>query len=152
VCKPDTIVVPKRMQISARRPLWRVIMPYRYKGPRFLPRWRRLDDRRRRHRRVVVLSSLFLALLSLCFLSFSFLAVPLCRDARFIVSTKGPHKGQNVHGLLSPLSADPLPSGGSSIRDLFLCLLILSLSLSLSLSCFLLLTANSTRGGSLPSA
>lgn len=31
-CKADTIVVPKHMQISMRRPLWRVITPYRYKG------------------------------------------------------------------------------------------------------------------------
>lgn len=102
-CKADTIVVPKHMQISMRRPLWRVITPYRYKGLRFLPQWRRVGRRR------LVESFFFFFFFSL------FLFLSLTSRLAVYRFYERSHKGQDVHGSLSLLSEDPIPSGGSPI-------------------------------------
>lgn len=84
-CKADTIVVPKHMQISMRRPLWRVITPYRYKG---CVSCHSGDE----SVVAIVVSSFFFS----SFLFFSFFL--LRRDSRFIVSTKDPTKDRMSTG------------------------------------------------------
>lgn len=102
-CKADTIVVPKHMQISMRRPLWRVITPYRYKGC--------VSCHSGDEPVVVVVSSFFYSLSPISLFS-SFSLTPRRAVYRFY---ERPHKGQDVHGSLSLLSEDPIPSGGSPI-------------------------------------
>lgn len=97
-CKADTIVVPKHMQISMRRPLWRIITPYRYKG---------CVSCHGGDEPVVVVVSLVVFFLSPISLVSSFSFTPRRTVYRFY---ERPHKGQDVHGSLSLLSEDPIPS------------------------------------------
>lgn len=88
------------------RPLWRVITPYRYKG--------RVSCHGGDEPVIVVIvvarSSSFFLSLSLSLSSLLFL---LRREKRAVYRfCERPRKGQDVHGSLSLLSEDPIPSGG----------------------------------------
>lgn len=91
------------MQISTRRPLWRVITPYRYKGRVSCHSGDEL---------VVVLSLLFLFL---CFPVHLFLLLSLSSRHAVYRFYERLHKGQDVHGSLNLLSEDPIPSDSSSV-------------------------------------